>query len=76
MNTKTLDSTVTDLIDELHNLSALVGSAKQAAYDFSCGEHDTALVDRIDRLMLLADDRITAALKRADNAQQAAYATA
>ena len=49
MNTKTLDNTVTDLIDELHNLTALVGAAKQAAYDFSCGEHDTALVDRIDR---------------------------
>jgi len=56
MNTKTLDNTVTDLIDELHNLSALV--------------------ERIDRLMLLADDRITAALQRADKAQQAAYATA
>ena len=76
MNTKTLDNTVTDLIDELHNLTALVGAAKQAAYDFSCGEHDTALVDRIDRLMLLAEDRIKAALQRADEAQQAAFPTA
>lgn len=76
MTTKTLDNTVTDLIDELHNLTALVGAAKQAAYDFSCGEHDTALVDRIDRLMLLAEDRIKAALQRADEAQQAAFATA
>ncbi len=76
MTTKILDAALTDLIDELHNLTALVNSAKQAAYDFVSGEHDIALVDRVDRLMMLADDRIQAAMQRADSAQREANATA
>lgn len=76
MTTKILDAALTDLIDELHNLTALVGAAKQATYDFVSGEHDIALVDRVDRLMMLADDRIQAAMQRADSAQREANATA
>lgn len=66
--TEILSRTVTDLVDELHTLGALISSAKRAANDFATGEKDAALVDQIDRLMMAAEDRVSAALRRADDA--------
>jgi hypothetical protein len=61
------EAALTDVIDELHTLAALVGAAEQAAYDFSTGEHQGAeVIDRINRLMLVARERIAATLVRAD----------
>lgn len=61
------EAALTDVIDELHTLAALVGAAEQAAYDFSTGENQGAeVIDRINRLMLVARERIAAALVRTD----------
>ncbi len=74
--TEILSRTVTDLVDELHTLGALISSAKRAANDYATGERDAALVDLIDRLMLAAEDRVGAALRRADDAHTKAAAAA
>lgn len=74
--TEILSNTVTDLVDELHTLGALIASAKRAANDYATGERDAALVDLIDRLMLAAEDRVGAALRRADDAHTKAAAAA
>lgn len=61
------EAALTDVIDELHTLAALVGAAEQAAYDFSTGKHrGNEVIDRINRLMLVARERIAATLVRAD----------
>lgn len=66
-NMNTYEAVLTDVIDELHTLSALVSSAEQAAYDFSVGpDREIETIDRINRLMLVARERIAAALVRAD----------
>ena len=61
------EATLTNLIDELHTLSALVSAAEQTAYDYSIGENqEPEAIDRINRLMLVAREHIAAALIKAD----------
>ena len=61
------EAALTAVIDELHTLAALVGAAEQAAYDYSVDENrEPEVIDRINRLMLVARERIAAALVRAD----------
>jgi len=55
-------------MDEMHNLDALTGAAKQAAWEYTTGERDINLVDRIDRLMLMATTSIKAAMENIDQA--------
>lgn len=71
-NEKNLEAALNVAMDEMHNLDALVGAAKQAAWEFTTGERDIDLVDRIDRLMLMATDRIKAAMEGIDQASAAA----
>lgn len=66
-----LDTALSAAMEEMHNLDALVGAAKQAAWDFTTGERDINLVDRIDRLMLIATTRIKAAMESIDQASAA-----
>jgi len=46
----------------------LTGAAKQAAWEYTTGERDINLVDRIDRLMLMATTSIKAAMENIDQA--------
>lgn len=71
-NEKNLEAALNVAMDEMHNLDALVGAAKQAAWEFTTGERDIDLVDRIDRLMLMATTRIKAAMESIDQASAAA----
>jgi hypothetical protein len=67
MTTNSHQVALTSVIDELHTLSALVGAAEQAAWDFSVGDKkDSAAIDRINRLMMVARERIAAAITMAD----------
>ena len=63
-----LESALNSAMDEMHNLDALCGAAKQAAWEFTTGDRDINLVDRIDRLMLMAITRIEAAKEAIDKA--------
>lgn len=61
------ETALTAVIDELHTLKALVSAAEEAAYDFSVGENrEPEVIDRINRLMLVARERIASALILAD----------
>lgn len=63
-----LESALNSAMDEMHNLDALVGAAKQAAWEFTTGDRDINLIDRIDRLMLMANTSIKAAMEAIDKA--------
>ena len=67
---------LTEIIDELHNLEALVGATRHASSDLATGEWNAGLIDRIDRLMLLAEGRIQDLIKRAEVSELSAFSRA